>query len=170
VGERRGYKNFVGVAPALAEVMRQDPAVHLVCFGGGSLAAEEMAAFKTAGVAQRVIATRGTDGDLAWAYAHAAAFVFPSLYEGFGMPILEAMTNRCPVVLAQCSCFPEIAADAALYFDPVQPDDLVEILNRVLRDRQLQHRLGEAGVQRVADFSWRRSVREHAALYRMLAS
>ena len=170
VGERRGYKNFIGVAPALAKVLHNETDVSLVCFGGGPLAAEERAPFQSAGVAQRVIGSGGTDQDLAWAYAHAAAFVFPSLYEGFGMPILEAMINRCPVVLSHCSCFPEIAADAALYFDPAQPDGLVEVLSRVLRDVQVQRRLGEAGARRAADFSWQRCVFEHAALYRRLAS
>ena len=170
VGHRRAYKNFLGVAPALAQVMRTEPDLALVCFGGGSFTAEEQAVFDTAGVGDQLIATGGDDQALASAYAHAVALVYPSLYEGFGMPILEAMLNRCPVIIPKRSCFPEIAEDAAIYFEPTDLDGLVEILKVVLRDAALRRRLGQAGACRAAAFSWQRCVAEHAALYRSIAA
>jgi glycosyltransferase involved in cell wall biosynthesis len=169
VGNRRAYKNFLGVAGALAEVLRSHPGLALVCFGGGPLTAEERAPFEQAGVARALCYMRGDDRALAAAYAHATAFIFPSLYEGFGMPILEAMSNRCPVVLPPRSSFPEIAADAALYFDHAQPGELVEILERLIGDATMRHRLGDVGEARARDFSWQRSVAAHADLYRSLA-
>jgi glycosyltransferase involved in cell wall biosynthesis len=92
------------------------------------------------------------------------------LYEGFGMPILEAMINRCPVVIPKGSCFPEIAEDAALYFDTAQPEDLVEILKLILRDAALRRRPAEAGARRATAFAWHRCAAEHAELYRSLAA
>jgi glycosyltransferase involved in cell wall biosynthesis len=170
VGNRRAYKNFLGVASALAEVMRGEPDLWLVCFGGGPFVAEEEAHFESAGVRARLIATAGDDRALAAAYAHAAALVYPSLYEGFGMPILEAMINRCPVIIPKTSCFPEIADDAAVYFDPTYPDGLVGIVKRVLNDAVLRSCVAEAGARRAAHFTWQRCADQHAELYRTLAS
>jgi glycosyltransferase involved in cell wall biosynthesis len=169
VGPRRAYKNFLGVAPAIVQVMQAEADLALVCFGGGPFTAEEQAVFETAGVGGRLIATGGDDRALAAAYAHAVALVYPSLYEGFGMPILEAMLNRCPVIVPKRSCFPEIAEDAAIYFDPTDLDGLVENLTLVLRDAALRRHLGEAGVCRAAAFNWQHCAAEHASLYRSLA-
>ena len=86
------------------------------------------------------------------------------------MPILEAMINRCPVIIPKRSCFPEIAEDAAIYFDAMDPDGLVEILKLVLRDAALRRRLGEAGARRAAAFNWQRCAAEYAAFYQSLAA
>ena len=166
VGKRRGYKNFAGVAPALSAVLRQTPDLHLVCVGGGPLSPAERAPF--VGAADRVLQIQADDRTLAWCYAHAAAFLFPSRYEGFGLPILEAFLNRCPAVLAERSCFPEIGGTAALYFDPDRPDGLVDQLGRLIADPAARQRLGEAGALRARDFTWARTARAHAALYREL--
>jgi glycosyltransferase involved in cell wall biosynthesis len=170
VGHRRAYKNFLAVVPALAELLRTDADLSLVCFGGGPLTVEEAAPFRAAGVISRVMAISGDDRSLASVYARAIALVYPSLYEGFGMPILEAMINRCPVLIPKLSCFPEIAADAALYFDPAQADGTMEVLSRLARDASLRRQLAEAGARRAACFTWQRSAALHAALYRSLAS
>jgi glycosyltransferase involved in cell wall biosynthesis len=170
VGHRRAYKNFLGVAPALAEVMRAEPNLALVCFGGGPFLPEEEAPFATAGVRARLVVMAGDDRALAAAYAHAVALIYPSLYEGFGMPILEAMINRCPVIIPGTSCFPEIAEDAAVYFDPAHPESLVEVVKRVLNDPVLRRTVADVGARRAADFSWQHCADRHAELYRTLAS
>ena len=125
--------------------MRTETDLALVCFGGGSFTDEEQAPFEAAGERRNLISMGGDDRALAAADARATALIYPSLYEGFGMPILEAMINRCPVIIPKRSCFPEIAEDAALYFDTTDPDGLVEILKLLLRDTALRSRLGEAG-------------------------
>jgi len=167
VGRRGGYKNFAGVAPALAALLRDQGDLHLVCIGGGSLAQDEIAPFGAA--SSRVQQLQADDATLAWCYAHAAAFLFPSRYEGFGLPILEAFLNRCPTVLAERSCFPEIGGEAALYFDPDRPDQLVDQLGRLIGDPALRLRLGEAGALRARDFTWAKTAAAHATLYRELA-
>ncbi|HLZ65437.1 MAG TPA: glycosyltransferase family 1 protein [Aliidongia sp.] len=166
VGKRAGYKNFAGVAPALATLLRQNSDLHLICVGSGPLSEAEAAPF--AAIAGRVRQIQADDRTLAWCYAHAAAFVFPSRYEGFGLPILEAFLNHCPTVLAERSCFPEIGCEAALYFDPDRPDELVDLLGRLIGDEAQRRRLGEAGALRVRDFTWARTAQAHAALYREL--
>ena len=168
VGQRSGYKNFAGVAPSLAQLLRRNSQLHVVCAGGGPLRAEELGPFARFGVAQRVRQIKADDRRLAACYAHAVAFVFPSLYEGFGMPLLEAMINGCPVICSNRGALPEIGADAAIYFDPAEPDQLVELVEKLCRDRPRAAALAARGLTRAADFSWRRAAAAHAALYREL--
>ncbi|HZL48548.1 MAG TPA: glycosyltransferase family 1 protein [Solirubrobacteraceae bacterium] len=92
-------------------------------------------------------------------WAIAAAFVFPSLYEGFGLPVLEAMARGVPVACSDASSLPEVAGDAALLFDPRQESAIAEALRRLLNDAALCERLRARGLTRVAEFTWERSAR-----------
>ena len=165
-GTRRAYKNFGCLVRAFGLLHRQHPGLHLVCAGGGPFTGEEQALLREAGVAGRTHQLGYlTDGQLNDLYHRARAFVFPSLYEGFGFPILEAFGQECPVVLSNTSCFPEIAQDAALYFDPHDADDLCEQLGRVLGDGALRHRLVRKGLARVRDFTWERAAAQTRQVY-----
>ena len=93
-------------------------------------------------------------GELASLYEHADAFVFPSLYEGFGFPMLEAMAHGVPTIAARSSSLPEIASDAALFFDPLDRAALVAQLRRVLTDEALRADLAARGRARAAQFRW----------------
>ena len=97
---------------------------------------------------------------------HADALVFPSLYEGFGLPVLEAMAVGVPVVCSGVTAIPEVAGDAAVYFDPRDPGDMAEKIALVGRDEALRGRLAAAGRARAAEFSWDRSARQTLAIYR----
>ena len=108
------------------------------------------------------------DGDIAACYAHAEVFVFPSLYEGFGIPILEAFSCGCPTLLARASCFPEIAGDAALYFDPQTPGSMAAALTRLLGDAALRDQLRARGRARAAEFTWERTTARTLDIYRAL--
>jgi glycosyltransferase involved in cell wall biosynthesis len=106
-----------------------------------------------------------TDRKLTLLYRRAAAFVFPSLYEGFGMPILEAFACRCPVVLCDTPAMREIAADAGLFFRPNSSSDLAAAVSRILKDQALREDLVERGSQRATRFSWQKTAAETAAVY-----
>jgi glycosyltransferase involved in cell wall biosynthesis len=93
-------------------------------------------------------------------YQNSSAFVFPSLYEGFGIPVLEAMASGTPAVLANNSSLPEVAGDAALYFKTGDTDDLVRCLELVMIDNNLREQLIEKGKKRVAEFSWEKCARQ----------
>lgn len=100
---------------------------------------------------------RLTDAEIAALERHAAAFIFPSLYEGFGIPPLEAMTQGCPVLAADIPAVREASGDAALYFDPTRQDELVAAMRRVADDSVLREDLRRRGHENVARFSWDRS-------------
>jgi glycosyltransferase involved in cell wall biosynthesis len=100
---------------------------------------------------------RVSDTELGTLYRNALCLVFPSLYEGFGIPPLEAMQCGCPVLAAAASSLPEVCGDAALYFDPHDPMSLTHALRRILADETLRRALIEAGLRRAAAFNWRAS-------------
>jgi glycosyltransferase involved in cell wall biosynthesis len=108
------------------------------------------------------------DADLPALYAGATTFVFPSLYEGFGLPPLEAMACGAPVLCANTSSLPEVVGDAALTVDPTDTDALRTSLRRMLRNADLRAELRTRGLERAAQFSWKRAARETLAVYRSL--
>ena len=104
----------------------------------------------------------------AW-YGGAEMFLFPSLWEGFGIPVVEAMACGTPVITSNVSSLPEVAGGAALLVDPCSVVEIAGAMERLHRDRALRERLGAAGLARARDFSWRRTAEQTLALYRRLA-
>src|SRR5213075_3252929 len=105
------------------------------------------------------------DKTLAVLYRLARVFVFPSLYEGFGFPPLEAMACGTPVITSNVSSLPEVVGDAALLIDPLDPTAIAQAIRRVLMDSDLRDDLRQRGLRRVKDFSWERSVRRVREIY-----
>ena len=105
------------------------------------------------------------DATLAILYRLARVFVFPSLYEGFGLPPLEAMASGTPVITSNLSSLPEVVGDAAMLIDPYQPDAIAGAMRRVLQDERLRDDLRERGLARVREFSWGRSVKRVREIY-----
>lgn len=109
------------------------------------------------------------DADLAKLYASAIALIYPSLYEGFGLPVLEAMACGCPVVTTRCASLPEVAGEAALYlerYDPEGgPEDLAGLLTRLAQDQDLVANLQRQGLERCRAFSWNRAAEETVAAF-----
>jgi glycosyltransferase involved in cell wall biosynthesis len=169
VGARAGYKNFVGLLRAfgLSKVLRSE--FSLVCVGGGSLTKEEREEMTRAGVQpDQVILLNGSDELVESIYRGAAAFVYPSLYEGFGLPPLEAMSASCPVVCSRTSSMPEVCGDAAEYFDPTQPDSIATSIERAVGASGRRQELIARGLLQIRKFSWDQCARQTAAIYNRL--
>jgi len=165
VGERIRYKNFIRVITAIAPLLKKDPDLYLVCAGGGLVSAEENRLFEELDVAAQVKQCTVADGLLAQLYANAQLFISPSLYEGFGMPVLEAFSCGCPVIVSNTSSFPEVAAEAALYIDPVNGESIRAGVETMLHDQEKRKKFVQAGLARARHFSWERTARETAAVY-----
>ncbi|ORB72134.1 glycosyltransferase family 4 protein [Mycobacterium scrofulaceum] len=165
VGHRRGYKNFTTLLQAYASspTLRE---FDLVAFGGHPLLPEEQKEIRRLGITDRVRFESGSDQQLAAHYHEAAAFIYPSKYEGFGLPPLEAMSHGCPVVCSNAGAIPEVVGDAGIYFDPNSADELRIALERVVTTEDLRADLRTRGYTRVRAFSWDRCAAETARVYR----
>jgi glycosyltransferase involved in cell wall biosynthesis len=125
---------------------------------------------KTLGLAEKVIFTGYVDDDdLPALYRGAMLFVFPSLYEGFGLPILEAMASGLPVVASDTASIPEVAGDAAILVDPHDSRAMAEAMARVLAEDQLREALAQKGLARARGFTWDTVARKTLELYAALA-
>jgi glycosyltransferase involved in cell wall biosynthesis len=109
-----------------------------------------------------------TDEELGQWYARASIFAFPSLDEGFGMPVLEAMAAGAPVIAGNRSAVPEVCGDAAILVNPENDDELAGALNKLANDNDLREKLSRRGTMRAAEFTWPKAVSETLAVYREL--
>ncbi len=126
---------------------------------------------KALGLEHRVVCTgRLAIEKLRLLYSHADLFVFPSLYEGFGMPVLEAMACGAPVITSNTTALAEIAGDAAVLVDPEKPEELADAMARVIHDSSLRASLREKGFQRAKQFRWERAARQMLAVYKQVCA
>jgi glycosyltransferase involved in cell wall biosynthesis len=169
VGPRLGYKNFDRFLTAYASSKLLRENFLLTCFGGGAFSRFERARMAQLGLPpERVIHVAGDDAVLAAYYANAAAFVYPSLYEGFGIPILEAMTRGCPVACSNRSSFPEVAGSAASFFDPESIDSIAWTVETLVSSEERRAALIVAGRRRAQAFTWERCASETEQVYKSL--
>jgi len=166
VGDRVGYKDFDVLASAFTAT--EDLGVHLVAVGGGDWTDEERARLEQLGIGERSHQMTLREADLAGAYANALCFVFPSRYEGFGLPTLEAMASGCPTILPRSSSHPEVGGEAALYFPPGDDAALASLINQVIGDELLRTRLTWAGRQQASTFGWDLTAARTATAYASL--
>ena len=130
----------------------------------------EFASIEKLGLQERILFTGWIPmEDLVALYNLADLFVFPSLYEAFGIPLLEAMACGCPVIASQTGALPEIAGGAAFLFDPYSPDEIAEAIKKVLTEAKLRKELIERGLNRAKEFSWEKCARETLAVFESLA-
>ena len=162
-GQRYEYKNFKNFIKAVAPLLIRYN-LRFICTGQ-DFTKNEIILLNKYKIQDRTISKYVFEEELQDIYAKALIFVFPSLYEGFGFPILEAFASGCPAVLSNTSCFPEIAEDAAIYFDPYSVEDMREKIKKVLLDSDLQTSLIEKGYERVKFFSWEKTVKQTFQLY-----
>lgn len=160
IGNRKGYKNFKFFVEALIPLLAADPSLHLVCAGGGAFTPEENSWIDLLGIKKQLIQQNFKDAELPAYYRQAACFVFPSAYEGFGIPVLEAMACDCPVVLAHHSSFPEVAGDAGIYFELNDPIDLKNKVQQLLQDESYRATFLKKGREQAGKFSWKKCADE----------
>ena len=165
VGGRWYYKNFPSFVKAIVPVLLQHNDIRVVCTGE-SFNQEERDLMKQYGVEDRFISCLvKTDSDLYSLYHHALGFVYPSEYEGFGIPILEAYQADCPVILNRASCFPEIAGDAALYFSG-EEELTAQIMRLLSMSTEERITLLIKQRERLTRFSWEKSAEQLADVYK----
>jgi glycosyltransferase involved in cell wall biosynthesis len=165
-GQRGAYKNFDIFVRAVAPLLLKYD-LRLVCTGGG-LNRRERQSVVDLGIGDRIICKFATENDLQNLYSGALAFVFPSLYEGFGIPVLEAFAAGCPAVLSNTSSLPEVGGNAAVYFDPRSMDEIRTGVEKIVSSPSLRIDLAKRGQERLKEFSWERCALETCKVYEQI--
>ena len=170
VGMRNGYKNFGQTLKEFRKFKLSYSAYKLVCVGM-PFEKNELDLINSLELTDSVIQVQANDSELSAHYANATAFIYPSLYEGFGMPILEAFAHGCPTILNNASCFPEIAGASAIYFDSRNDnatlcDAMIHVINM---DTQERGSLVKSGYERLGLFSWERASKQLLSVYESIA-
>lgn len=169
VGTRWSYKNFYRCAAAFSKIAKQESDLAL-CLVGPVLTEDEKKFLHRIGIGDRVVSLGYvSDSFLASLYQQCEALIYPSLYEGFGIPLLEAMQNDAPVLASNTSSIPEVVGDAAILFDPRHEDSMQSAMEEILTVSGKREELISKGKDRVKLFSWERSVRETIEAYRAIS-
>jgi glycosyltransferase involved in cell wall biosynthesis len=165
VGSRGGYKNFERFIKSVSEILHQDRELFVVCAGGSKFTSGEMQLFSHLDIIGQISQYDLNDDNLAHFYKNALAFVFPSLYEGFGIPILESFACGCPLLCSNTSSLPEIAGEGAYYFDPYNEESIHNVVLKVLEDTSLRNDLILKGYERLKKFSWQQTAEQTKKIY-----
>ena len=165
VGLRQGVKNFNALlnAYACSDILRKS--FDLICIGGGEFTFDELQTLREKNLFGKVHQLPADDKNLALFYAGATLFIYPSIYEGFGLPLLEAMRSGCPVVCSNTSSMPEIAGEAAKYFNPHDVEEMQTIIEDTALSETDRNSLREKGFIREKLFSWESCVTKTVNLY-----
>ena len=166
VGERRRYKNFLNFLKAysLSKNLKKDFCI--VCCGGDKITPNEKKIISELRIdISKIIQIEGDDSILSNLYKNAAAFVFPSKYEGLGLPPLEAMSLGCPVISSNHEAIIEAVGDAAILFNPDEPEDIKNKIEEVLYSDELKKNLKLLGINRSKLFSWDKCADETLEVY-----
>ncbi|TGL90246.1 glycosyltransferase family 1 protein [Leptospira congkakensis] len=169
VGNRSDYKNFKVLLDAFFHLAKTKK-FHLVCVGGGEFSSSEkrwIKEYQLEDLVHQVLFS--SESVLANYYQNAKVFVYPSLYEGFGIPLLEAMSVGCPVLCSDIEVFHEVANDAAYFFDPKDPFDLQSKLSSLLDSETTRKDLAKKGYTQVNKYSWNQCADEHIRIYQKLS-
>ncbi|MCR9143563.1 MAG: glycosyltransferase family 4 protein [bacterium] len=171
IGIGKRHKNVDFAVRALAREWKSGRCrVPLVLGGtGGKIPDYIRETLEREGVADRLLVVPFLrNEELPLLYAAAEVFILPSLYEGFGFPLVEAMACGTPAITSRASCLPEIGSDAALYFDPRDADDFIKTLYSVLDDPKLRDKMIRTGIKRAKDYDWKKHVEQLTQIYESL--
>ena len=165
VGKRDYYKNFNNFFLAIAPLLITHSNLFLIVAGGGGFTKEEYKFFESKKLINKILYKKVNDSVLATLYSNAVAFVFPTLFEGFGITALEAMNCDCPVIMSSTSSLPEVGGDAAIYFDPNNLADIREKIEMVIIDAELRKELIKKALVHRDKFSFTKTAIQTKATY-----
>lgn len=168
VGKRGGYKNFSNFVIAFSHSKMLMTNFRIIAVGGGDFSSGELLEFQKLGMADKVIHMDANDYELAMLYRKAACLVYPSIYEGFGLPPVEAMSLNCLVIASSGGSIPEICKNAAEYFEPRNIDSIEHALTGALQDEQRANQMREQGLFIAKSFTWDRTVLDTVNIYKRL--
>jgi len=168
VGNRGWYKNFHLLLQVFSEQTQIHQQCDLICFGGGQMTKEEEAMLAKGSIFGKVKFISGDDNLLISMYKSALALVYISNYEGFGMPLLEAMALSCPVIASNTSSLPEVYGQAALSINPSESEELAVAMNSILNDQVSREKLIEKGKLNAEKFTWKKCAEETLTVYKDL--
>ncbi len=166
VGQQSDYKNIRRLGDAHQNLLKKYPDLGLILVGRKNTSVLQNEAYFTSKNYKNILFTgfiENTQRD--WLFKEAAAYVFPSLMEGFGLPGLEAMGYGAPVVSSNATCLPEVYGEAAYYFNPYDTEDIERAINKVLADETLRSDLIKKGYEQLKKYSWERMAEQTHAVY-----
>lgn len=166
VGQQSDYKNIRRLGDAHQLLLKKYPDLGLILVGKKTAVhLKNEKYFKEKGYKNIFFTGFIPDTQRNWLYKNCAAYVFPSLMEGFGLPGLEAMGHGAPVLSSNATCLPEVYGDAAYYFDPNSEDDIVRAISHVLQNNSLRSKLVQKGYTKVKEYSWQKMARQTHEIY-----
>jgi len=166
VGTRALYKNFYFMVESLAPLFKKDENLKLVCFGGEEVSKEEKYFIQNLGLKDKIIYLSGTDDLLTSGYKQAFALIYPSQYEGFGIPIIEAFKFGCPVIASNIPSIVEIGKDAVDYIEPKDPISIREAVELLLSNDYYRSELIKKGTLEAEKYSWKKTAQRTAEVYK----
>jgi len=166
VGGRPAYKNFNFFIESVEELLSKNEDLQVVCAGSSPFTHKEKKFLKSMNILHKVHHVKINDTILRNLYENARAFVFPSLYEGFGLPVLEAFSCGCPAILNNSSSLPEIGGDGAIYFEPCDRESIICAVETVLFNEKFREDLIKKGSERLKLFSWEKTAYSTKKVYK----
>jgi len=166
VGSRADYKNFRFLVNAIKPILKDNQDLVLLAAGGGEFKDDEINYIEEKGLSQQIQQKNFEENELGQFYKNAKFFVFPSQYEGFGIPVLESMACGCPIILSNSASFPEVAGDAGIYFDSTSEEDLRDKIRMLLDSDNLRTQFSEKGLEQVKKFDWKVAAKQCLEVYR----
>ncbi len=169
VGFRERHKNFMFFIQMFSFLKIKEIDLHVICTGF-PFSDSERFLFNKLGIQNKVHFIYANDQELAFLYKHALAFVFPSMYEGFGLPVLEAFSCGCPVIVSNSTSLSEIGGDAAVYFEPKDPKSMLDALKSVINSASLRDEKVTKGYIQLKKFSWEKTAIKTKEIYKQALS
>lgn len=170
VGNRNDHKNFNNLIQAFLCLSREDKSLSLIAYGGSLPSREEVAEISNLNLSNRITFISDSDSDVQTLYANALVFVYPSYDEGFGIPPLEAMTERCVVASSSAGPMREVLGDAAIYFDPQDVNDMSQAIQKAIEDNVLRSSLLNEGTVQTSKYSYEKAAVAHLEVYSSVAN